>query len=306
MIKRCIQLLCLAAALVLLPLPALGDQLYLIPDSDTRRLTEAELWDWDRESLGYIFNEIFARHGYVFSPGGKYDLWFSAMPWYTPNANPQNDKYCLPKVTNLEWDNYHTIKKVAAQMDALGYKGHDRSKKCYSQYTPPQGNWSLTGFSYLKLKTGQKLAVYSAPSSGAWRGSNGKAAVSTNGAVWAAGWEKGWLMVYYETNNGSVRVGYVDGGKISGKVPNQTQLFFAYQNAQVSRNCQLTDDPMKANGTMAGLSAGTYVTYLTTFVNQYGQVWDYVETTEGGKTARGFIPQGCLDYLADALPEYNG
>lgn len=78
--KKIVCCLCVFVLLLSLSLPAMADRLYLIPDSDSRRLTEAELWEWDRESLSFIFNEIFARHGYVFSPGGKYDLWFSAMP----------------------------------------------------------------------------------------------------------------------------------------------------------------------------------------------------------------------------------
>ena len=64
------SILCLVLLLVLAAQTALADRLYLIPDSDTRRLTEDELWQWDRESLSFIFNEIFARHGYVFRTGG--------------------------------------------------------------------------------------------------------------------------------------------------------------------------------------------------------------------------------------------
>ena len=79
--NRIAGLLCLALLLAALSSAAVADRMYLIPDSDTRRLTEDELWQWDRESLSFIFNEIFARHGYVFSAGGKYDIWFSAMPW---------------------------------------------------------------------------------------------------------------------------------------------------------------------------------------------------------------------------------
>ena len=97
--KRIIAML---LCLMLLPVWALADDLYLIPDSDSRRLTENELWQWDRESLSFIFNEIFARHGFVFQPGGKYDIWFSSMPWYRPNANPDNQRYCYPKLSQLE------------------------------------------------------------------------------------------------------------------------------------------------------------------------------------------------------------
>lgn len=297
--KKMISLLCACILLLGLALPSSADSQYLIADSNSRRLTEEELWGWDRESLSFIFNEIFARHGYVFSRGGKYDLWFSAMPWYTPNASSDNQKYVYPKVTALEWDNYHLIKKVIAKMDALGFKAHDGSLKCYRDFTPPQSGWSLTGFSYAALKTGQKLAVYAAPGASSWRGANGKAVVNTNGAVYAAGWDQGWLLVYYETNSGSIRVGYVDGSAIQGKVDNWNYLSFDRAPATVTHACVMTDDPMKAGITMTTISAGAQVTYLSTFVNQYGQVWDYIETRIGDQNARGFIPQGNLDYDLD-------
>ena len=304
--KRIAGLLCLALLLTALSTAAVADRMYLIPDSDTRRLTEDELWQWDRESLSFIFNEIFARHGYVFSAGGKYDIWFSAMPWYTPNANPDNEHYCLPKLSKLEWDNYHTIKRVASEMDSYGLRGHDASKKCYRKLTPPQNNFTLSGFTYANLKGGQKLPVYSAPGTDSWRGANGKAQVSTNGGVWAAGWEGNWLLIYYETNNGSIRVGYVDGSKIKGGGSTWQRLEFSRDPVQVTANCNLTDDPMKSNSVMTSLRAGTQVTYLSSFINQYGQIWDYVETSVSGRRARGFIPQNCIDYPADPLFDAEG
>ena len=58
-----LSLLCLFACA-----SALADRAYLMP-SDSRALTEAELWEWDRESLSFMFNEIFARHGFTFDAG---------------------------------------------------------------------------------------------------------------------------------------------------------------------------------------------------------------------------------------------
>lgn len=304
--KHVVRILCLLLCLTMMPLCALADHLYLIEDSNTRRLTEEELWDWDRESLSYIFNEIFARHGYVFNPGEQYDIWFRAMPWYTPNANPDNQTQVYPYLTNLEWDNYKTIKKVIGQMDALGYPSHTAGKRCYTDFQPPRSGWMLTGFSYVSLKSGQNLAVYAAPSTQAWRGANNKASVNTNGAVWAAGWVNGWLLVFYETNNGSVRVGYVQGNDISGRVENVTQLQFANKTATVISACSLTDDPLLANITMRTLSKGERVTYLTTMINQNGQAWDYLETQVDGKAARGFVPHGCLEIPQDVPGDLNG
>ena len=45
---------------------------YIIPDSNTRALTEGELWAYTREALRYIRNELLARHGYIF---GDYDIY---------------------------------------------------------------------------------------------------------------------------------------------------------------------------------------------------------------------------------------
>ena len=53
----------------------------IIPDSDTRKLTRAELSGGDSELLGYIRNEILARHGYPFTKE-KYQTYFGCKHWY--------------------------------------------------------------------------------------------------------------------------------------------------------------------------------------------------------------------------------
>ena len=282
---------CIACLLILLMLPgcALAELAYLIPDSNTRQLTESELWTWDYESLGYILNEIFARHGYNFIPGEKYDYYFRCMPWYVPNADSDNQRACYPQLSAVEWYNERLIKDVRADMRALDCYNTD-GKSVWDFFST--GFDTLQGFEYAALKAGQKLAVYSAPSSAAWRGANGKASVSTNGHVWAAGWESGWLLVMYETNSGSVRVGYVDGAQIAGPVPVDTRLSYDYAPAQVTTRCTLTDDPARTQSAITTLDAGASVTYLTSYFNQ--NAWDYVETTVAGQTTRGFLPAGCL------------
>lgn len=167
---------------------------------------------------------------------------------------------------------------------------------------------TLQGFEYIALKGNQKLPVYSAPSYASYRGANGKAVVGTNGNVFAAGWESGWLLVMYETNSGSVRVGYVCGDDIKGNVPMNTYLIFEHTQATVTTQCSLTDDPARAYAPIATLQAGTQVTYLTTLFNKYG--WDYVETTVNGQTVRGFIRSGSLDIgmtqTQEAGDDYSG
>lgn len=293
--------LCRIAAFLLcllLPCAALAERSYLIPDSDTRQLTEAELWEWDYESLGYILNEIFARHGYNFIPGEKYDYYFSCMPWYTPNEDSNNQRACYSQLTSTEWYNEGLVKDVRAAMRAQGTKNSD-GKSVWDYFST--GFDTLQGFTYVQLKSGQKLAVYSAPSASSWRGAKGKAMVSTNGNVMAAGWESGWLLVMYETNNGSVRVGYVNSEDMKGGAPIDTRLQFEYTPATVTHVCDLTDDPAKCYAAMTRLSVGDQVIYLTTYFNK--SAWAYVETTVDGKTARGFLPAEYLDIQPTEDPE---
>ena len=307
MMKKLRQLLCLMLiAAVLLPAAALGDQQYFL-DSDKREITEAELWQWDRESLSFMFNEIFARHGFTFDVGGKFYNWFNSQPWYqqTPKVT---DQQAYHATTRLEWKNYETIKKVINDMVAAGhpYRRPAGSKlKSWIDFQPP-GNWSLTGFEYVQLTGNQSLPVYSAPSAASWRGANGKASVSTNGAIWAAGWENGWLQVFYEVNNGGLRVGYVDGKTIKGKISLNTQLTFAWVPVSVMENCALTDDPLQSGTTITRLGAGSTVTYLTTVTNQNGFVWDYVETSVNGQTVRGYVRSGSLDVPGEDAPDLSG
>ena len=86
---------------------------WIIEDSDTRLLTEEELWQYTRETLRYIRNEILARHGYAFGTS-KFAEYFGSKAWYVPGG------YENAVLTATEWDNIALIKKVERAMDALG------------------------------------------------------------------------------------------------------------------------------------------------------------------------------------------
>lgn len=291
------RVLALLLVLLMLPAAALAERMYVLPESDTRLLTWDEVAQWDYESLGYAFNEIFARHGYDFVPGGEYEYYFETKPWYTPNGTYNNPRDCYRKLSKIEWQNYDLIKEVRAYKKAYG----DGGLSIWDNFST--GFDTLQGFEYIELRSGQNLPVYSAPSKSSWRGANGKAEVSTNGAIYAAGWESGWLLLMYETNNGSVRVGYVNAGSIRGGVPLDLTLDFSYVTAKVKAKCVLTDDPARTGTAIATLKAGSEVTYLTRFYNN--AAWDYVETVVNGKTVRGFIRAGSLDIQRDADPLEN-
>ena len=281
------RVLVLILALLVLCVPATAERMYIFPDSDSRLLTWDEVAQWDYESLGYGFNEIFARHGYDFEPGGEYEHYFETRPWYRANGTYNNRRDCYTKLNAIEWENERLIKDVRAYKKQNG----DWGESIWDHFST--GFDTLQGFDYFELRAGQKLDVYSAPATGSWRGANGKAMVNTNGALYVAGWENNWLLLMYETNNGSVRVGYVDTAKVRGGIPYAPDLSFAYDKATVTKRCTLTDDPARTGSAITTLREGTAVTWLSRFYNN--SAWDYVETTVNGKVARGFIEVGCLD-----------
>ena len=63
-IKATALMLALMLCILSMPLMAASaDSMYIIPDSDKRALTYAELWNYQYDTLMYAFNEIYARHG---------------------------------------------------------------------------------------------------------------------------------------------------------------------------------------------------------------------------------------------------
>ena len=290
LITLCILLLCLATASI-----AMADRMYVLPDSDTRQLSRKEVSDWNRESLYYAYWEIYARHGLAFDPGSPLDTYFMAQPWY--DAEAYDYSLTDPSQISLSAVERYNLSLIS---EYYSYKGIvDSGFSIYDNISPQFE--VINGFDYIEIGGNKVMPVYSAPSVYAWRGANGLAECSSNGCIYAAGYESGWLLIMYETNGGSVRVGYVDTAKVTSRAPMNRQLFFDYTSAKVTRKCVLTDDPARTNTAITTLQPGATVTYLTRFYSS--TVWDYVEVKVSGKTARGFVPAGCLDVPMDeALP----
>ncbi|WP_236897347.1 YARHG domain-containing protein [Clostridium beijerinckii] len=59
---------------------------YILKDSDKTYLMEDDLKNLTKDQLGLARNEIFARHGYVFT-NDEYKKYFSSKSWYVPNPN---------------------------------------------------------------------------------------------------------------------------------------------------------------------------------------------------------------------------
>ena len=307
MMKKLIAL-CLMIAMMLpcmLPAAAVAESMYIIADSNTRALTREELWRYQYDTLMYAFNEIYARHGYKFDTGSRCYNWFIQMPWYQPNANEtsQNHDASLNQCSKLEWNNANLIKEVRKGMKALGTtnpQGKGLPKLPAAMVNKPRG------FEYVKLQAGQTLPVYSAPSKSAYRANNGKAAVSTNGAVYALGWDGNWMLMLYEANlAGQYRVGYINRDAIKGAKPALDTLAWDGSLCTVLADTSMTDDPALTGNALTRLRAGTKVIFLTSMFNN--SEWYYIETTINGKIARGFVPAGTLSIQGvDVLEEGNG
>ena len=284
------RVLAFIVALVLLAAQgaALASNFYLVSDSDSRRLTEGELWEWQYDALGYVFNEIFARHGMPFDPDGKYYDYFNSQSWYQEDA-----AFSYDRLNSTEWANERLAKDVRAAMRAAG--NYNLDGKPLPDIEPTLYNIPR-GFEEYAMTSGQKLDVYSGPGTGYVRGANGKARLSTNGSVYVYGWENGWLLILYRINSGSARIGYVNGSQMKGSVYADT-LRFSYTAAPVLYSCSITDDPTVANTPLAQLSQGAQVTFLCWMQNN--TAWAYVEANTASGLVRGCIPADAIDLDED-------
>lgn len=284
----------LAIVLTLMPVAASASNFYLFPDSDKRRLTYEEVAEWQYDALGYAFNELFARYGRPFDPDGKYDNYFRCQTWYRvdPNYPWNGDRWDDgPRPNDVEWYNYKLFKQVRADMKAQGTT-NPRGRPLPEVFNDSIENL-LSGFQEVYFKSNQKLKIYDGPGIHYRRGADGKAVASTNGRMYAAGWESGWLMVMYQINNGGVRVGFASPEDFRDR-PILPQLFFDSASTLTLNTAQLTEDPVMALTPITQLPQGTPVTWLSRFYSAQ-RAWDYVEVNINGQLMRGFLKQGTVD-----------
>ena len=132
--------LCLTLVL-LLGASAQASNFYLIEDSDTRLLTRSELWEWQYDALGYVFNEIFARHGYHFEAGGKYESYFKAQDWYEENETyATNQEIYHNLMTSIDWQNERLCKEVRAVHNYIEEGCHENAgENAGGQHIPGDG-----------------------------------------------------------------------------------------------------------------------------------------------------------------------
>ena len=164
------------------------------------------------------------------------------------------------------------------------------------------GTWAT-----VELRQNRTVPVYAAPSEDAWRGANGRAAVSLAGpfTLLASFGNEGWWLIEYETGGGARRVGYIPQQAYDRAVPYGWWLI--PMTLPLCEDATMTDDPHGARREIARFAAGESLTVL----GYYDGLWAYAQTEIDGKTARGFVPLRALttpeeEPLTDVMAELTG
>lgn len=164
------------------------------------------------------------------------------------------------------------------------------------------GTWAT-----VDLGQNRTVPVYAAPSEDAWRGANGRAAVSFAEpfTLLASFGNEGWWLIEYETGDGARRVGYIPQQAYDRAVPYGWWLI--PMTLLLCEAATMTDDPHGARREIARFAAGESLTVL----GYYDGLWAYVQTEIDGKTARGFVPLRALttpeeEPLTDVMAELTG
>lgn len=164
------------------------------------------------------------------------------------------------------------------------------------------GTWAT-----VDLGQNRTVPVYAAPSEDAWRGANGRAAVSFAEpfTLLASFGNEGWWLIEYETGDGARRVGYIPQQAYDRAVP--YGWWHIPMTLPLCEDATMTDDPHGARREIARFAAGELLTVL----GYYDGLWAYAQTEIDGKTARGFVPLRALttpeeEPLTDVMAELTG
>lgn len=80
---------------------------YIFPNSNVSYLSDSQLADLDKNTLAFARNEIFARHGYIFTME-PFITYFNNKTWYNKNPNFKGDD---SEINQYEKANYEKIEE---------------------------------------------------------------------------------------------------------------------------------------------------------------------------------------------------
>lgn len=142
----------------------------------------------------------------------------------------------------------------------------------------------------IKFSGGQKYPVYTGPGERFARSGNGKGSVSTNDWIQVFGEYDGWMMIQYDISASQYRIGWIrkealpKGAEIEKLDLSELEKPYT---TEADYDCELTDDPLGSQKSIARIPKGTEMTEL---IYRAMDGWSYVAVTVDGKTMCGFVP----------------
>ena len=153
--------------------------------------------------------------------------------------------------------------------------------------------YAVKDFKFFQYKKGIGLGncpVYTAPDLNSLR-VGGKASCGTNGEVFVAGKDQGWLLIRYESNDGSHHVGYIPPDYARGFKFTEYNYMDNINSSAIpcvaQADIDLFDSPIGRENPIGTIRPGEVYTIMATYT--YNGNWWYVECAVNGQRARGFI-----------------
>lgn len=162
--------------------------------------------------------------------------------------------------------------------------------------TNTEGGWRALSAQVVEFPAGKTYAVYAGPGKVYGQAGGGKAAVSTNDWIMVFGAHHDWLLIQYEITEGRMRVGWIPASALPEGAAVEA-LRFTAMSAELTRNAELTDDPLGAQTSIASLPRGTRVTALATLEDRdASEDWAYIRC-DAPEPVCGFVKLTALRVL---------
>lgn len=129
------------------------DSSYIFPNSDTQKLTKAEIEAVDKSLWSYGRNEIFARHGYYFGDDSKYQEYFESKSWYWAGGFSTSD------LNSVEWYNMQLLKEMEGLTSSSSSSSSGSSSSGSSSSSSGSSGYIFANSSTKKLTRKQILSI---------------------------------------------------------------------------------------------------------------------------------------------------
>ena len=95
---------------------------YIIPDSNTRLLTDADIQGMSAREINYAKNEIYARHGRKFD-SAELQEYFGSKSWYNGEYSPEEfDRQSNSILSETEKKNAEFLREAENKLQPGGYQ----------------------------------------------------------------------------------------------------------------------------------------------------------------------------------------